>query len=129
MPAQGPCLSKGRINKAVVISNNYPALLCARGRHARWGTQDRRLYQRHRWRSEGFHGEAKTWYGLGCAVRRGLDNMKIQAYLTVAAVNLKRLAVLAVLWALRVAGYAVQSLLRARRALAVRHGLAVVATA
>ena len=24
------------------------------------------------------HGEAKTWHGLGRAVRRGLDNMKIQ---------------------------------------------------
>jgi len=50
------------------------------------------MYQRHRWRSEGFHGEAKTWHGLGRAVRRGLDNMKIQSYLTAAAINLKRLA-------------------------------------
>jgi IS5 family transposase len=50
------------------------------------------LYQRHRWRSEGFHGEAKTWHGLARAVRRGLANMKIQAYLTAAAINLKRLA-------------------------------------
>ena len=90
----------------MVIGDDYPALLRARRRHARWGTQDRRLYQRHRWRSEGFHGEAKTWHGLSRAVRRGLDNMKIQAYLTAAAVNLKRLAaaVLAVLWAIRVAG-------------------------
>jgi DDE family transposase len=58
-----------------------------------WTNKDRRLYQRHRWRSEGFHGEAKTWHGLARAVRRGLANMKIQAYLTAAAVNLKRLAV------------------------------------
>ncbi|MQP68220.1 IS5/IS1182 family transposase, partial [Niveispirillum sp. SYP-B3756] len=36
--------------------------------------------------------EAKTWHGLGRAVRRGLDNMQIQAYLAAAAVNLKRLA-------------------------------------
>lgn len=49
---------------------------------------DQRLYQRHLWRSEGFHGKAKTCHGLGCAVRRGLDNMKIQAYLTAAAINL-----------------------------------------
>ena len=49
------------------------------------------MYQRHRWRSEGFHGEAKNWYGLRRAVRRGLDNVKIQAYLTAAAINLKRL--------------------------------------
>ena len=47
-----------------------------------------------------FHGEAKTWHGLARAVRRGLANMKIQAYLTAAAVNLKRLAaaLLALLW-------------------------------
>ena len=50
------------------------------------------MYQRHMWRSEGYHGEAKNWHGLGRAVRRGLDNMKIQSYLTAAAVNLKRLA-------------------------------------
>ena len=49
-------------------------------------------YQRHRWRSEGFHGEAKTWHGLGRAVRRGLQNIRVQAFLTAAAVNLKRLA-------------------------------------
>jgi hypothetical protein len=36
-----------------------------------------RLYQRHRWRSEGFHGEAKSWHGLARAVRRGLTNMRI----------------------------------------------------
>jgi hypothetical protein len=35
---------------------------------------------------------AKTWHGLGRAVRRGISNMKIQAYLTAAAINLKRLA-------------------------------------
>jgi hypothetical protein len=86
------CLSKGRVNKAVVVGHDYPALLRARRRRERWTNKDRRLYQRHRWRSEGFHGEAKTWHGLARAVRRGLANMKIQAYLTAAAVNLKRLA-------------------------------------
>lgn len=86
------CLSPGRTNKAVVISDDYPALLRARRRRERWSAGDRRLYQRHRWRSEGFHGEAKTWHGLARAVRRGLANMRIQAYLTAAAVNLKRLA-------------------------------------
>lgn len=128
---KGDCLSKGRVNKAVVIGDDYPALLRARRRRARWSADDRRLYQRHRWRSEGFHGEAKTWHGLGRAVRRGLDNMKIQAYLTAAAVNLKRLAaaVLAALWAIRDARCAVQGLLRARHALAVRHRLAAVAAA
>jgi transposase len=92
-PLRGDCLSKGRANKAVVVGHDYPALLRARRRRERWSKEDRRLYQRHRWRSEGFHGEAKTLHGLARAVRRGLANMKIQAYLTAAAVNLKRLAV------------------------------------
>ncbi|WGR69664.1 MULTISPECIES: IS1182 family transposase [unclassified Bradyrhizobium] len=91
-PLKGDCLSKGRVNKAVVVGDDYPALLRARRRRERWSKQDRRLYQRHRWRSEGFHGEAKTWHGLARAIRRGLPNMKIQAYLTAAAINLKRLA-------------------------------------
>ena len=86
------CLSKGRSNKAVVVGDHYPALLRARRRRAWWSDEDRRLYQRHRWRSEGYHGEAKTWHGLARAVRRGLTNMRIQAFLTAAAVNLKRLA-------------------------------------
>jgi len=94
------CLSKGRVNKAVVLGNDYPALLRARRRRERWSEEDRLLYQRHRWRSEGFHGEAKTWHGLARAVRRGLANMRIQAFLTAAAINLKRLAkaLLALLW-------------------------------
>ena len=74
------------------MSDDHPALLRARRRRLRWSEADRRLYQRHRWRSEGFHGEAKTWHGLARAVRRGLQNMRIQALLTAAAVNLKRLA-------------------------------------
>src|SRR5262245_66144427 len=45
------------------------------------------------------HGEAKTWHGLARAIRRGLSNMQIQAYLTAAAINLKRLAAaLRILW-------------------------------
>jgi transposase len=91
-PLKGDCLSKGRVNKAVVVGDHYPALLRARRRREHWSDKDQRLYQRHRWRSEGFHGEAKTWHGLARAIRRGLANMKIQAYLTAAAINLKRLA-------------------------------------
>jgi hypothetical protein len=91
-PLRADCLSPGRVNKAVVVGDDYPALLRARRRKERWSTEDARLYQRHRWRSEGFHGEAKTWHGLARAVRRGLQNMRIQAFLTAAAVNLKRLA-------------------------------------
>jgi transposase len=96
------CLSKGRLNKAVVIGDDYPALLRARRRRARWSDGEKRLYGRHRWRSEGFHGEAKTWHGLARAVRRGINNMCIQAFLTAAAINLKRLAAafVALLWAM-----------------------------
>jgi transposase len=86
------CLSPSRATKSVVIVHDYPALLRARRRRERWSEEDDRLYQRHRWRSEGFHGEAKTWHGLARAVRRGLDNMRIQSFLTAAAINLKRLA-------------------------------------
>ena len=86
------CLSPSRATKALVIVHDYPALLRARRRRERWGEEEDRLYQRHRWRSEGYHGEAKTWHGLARAARRGLANMKIQAYLTAAAINLKRLA-------------------------------------
>ena len=86
------CLSKGRKVKSVVIGDDHPALLRARRRREKWSEDDDRLYQRHRWRSEGYHGEAKTWHGLARAVRRGLENMRIQAFLTAAAVNLKRLA-------------------------------------
>lgn len=86
------CLSKGRVNKAVASGDDYPALLRARRRRDRWSEEDRRLCQRHRWRSEGDPGEAKTWHGLARAVRRGLQNMRIRAFLPAAAVNLKRLA-------------------------------------
>jgi hypothetical protein len=44
----------------------------------------------------------KSWHGLARAIRRGLANMRIQAYLTAAVVNLKRLP--AALFALTV-GY------------------------
>ncbi len=91
-------------------------MLRARRRRERWSNEDRRLYQRHRWRSEGFHGEAKTWHGLARAVRRGLANMKIQAYLTAAAVNLKRLAAFffALLW-FRIARRSPLSIYRSHR--------------
>jgi hypothetical protein len=62
------CLSEGRSARAVMISADYPALLRARRRRERWSVEDQRLYQRHSWRSEGFHGEAKTWHGLSRAL-------------------------------------------------------------
>ena len=98
-PMRNDCLSPGRVNKAVVVSDDHPALLRARRRKDRWSEEDARLHQRHRWRSEGFHGEAKCWHGLARAIRRGLQNMRVQSFLTAMAVNLKRLAVaLALIW-------------------------------
>ena len=63
--------------------------------------------------------------------RRDHDNMKIQAYLTAAAVNLKRLAaaLLAILWAIRVAGIAVQISQGACRDQDVRNVIAATAAA
>jgi hypothetical protein len=86
------CLSPSRVTKALVIVHDYPALLRARRRRERWGEKEKPLSRRHRWRSEGFHGEAKTWHGLARAVRRGLQNMRIQSFLTAAAINLERRA-------------------------------------
>jgi len=98
-PMRNDCLSPGRVNKAVVVSDDHPALLRARRRKERWSEEDARLYQRHRWRSEGFHGEAKCWHGLARAIRSGLHNMRVQSFLTAMAVNLKRLAAeLALIW-------------------------------
>ncbi|WP_230290966.1 transposase [Croceicoccus sp. Ery5] len=92
-PLKARCVSPSRYGRVVVFNVNHPSLLRARRKRLRWGEREERLYQRHRWRVEGVHGEAKTWHGLARAVRRGLDNMRIQAFLTAAAINLKRLAV------------------------------------
>lgn len=99
-PLRARCVSPSRQARVVVFNLDHPSLLRARRRRLRWGTEEDRLYRRHRWRSEGFHGEAKTWHGLARAVRRGLSNMRIQAFLTAAAINLKRLsaALVALLW-------------------------------
>ena len=87
------CLPKGWRSKAVLIPHAYPALLRARRRHARWGAAEKSSVAAGTMgRSEGYHGEAKTFHGLGRAVRRGLDNVRVQSYLTAIAVNLKRLA-------------------------------------
>ncbi|MBW7057432.1 transposase, partial [Paracoccus bogoriensis] len=59
---------------------------------------DQAIYTRHRWRVEGTHGTAKTLHGLAGAIRRGLENMKIQALLTATAMNLKKLAVAVLLF-------------------------------
>ena len=91
-PLRGDCISKARLVRTVLTADDHPALLRARRRKLRKDEEDRRPCTRHRWRSEGFHGEVKTRHRLRRAVRRGLGNMKIQSCPTAAAINLKRLA-------------------------------------
>ena len=91
-PLRARCVSPSRHARVVVFNLDHPSLLRARRKRVRWRDREKRLYQRHRWRVEGVHGEAKTWHGLARAVRRGIQNMRIQAFLTAAAINLKRLA-------------------------------------
>jgi transposase len=91
------CFSPTMKRRAILLHKDHPALLRARRKYARWDEHERALYRSHRIRVEGFHGEAKTWHGLARAVRRGLANMQIQAYLTAAAINLKRLAAICLL--------------------------------
>jgi IS5 family transposase len=86
------CLSASVKVRRVLIYDGYEALLRARRRWAHRSIDDQRQYIRHRWLVEGRHGEAKAQHGLSRAVRRGLDNMAIQVYLTAAVMNLKRLA-------------------------------------
>jgi len=91
-PLRERCAGSNSSSRAVVIVEGYEALLRARRRHRRWDTRARSAYQRHRWKVEGVHGESKTQHGLRRAVRRNLANVAIQAYLTAAVINLKRLA-------------------------------------
>src|SRR5512133_2766239 len=91
-PLRTACFSPNAQRRTVLLNKDHPALLRARRRHLAWTERERILYASHRARVEGVHGEEKAWHGLARAVRRGLANMKIQAYLTAAAVNLKRLA-------------------------------------
>ena len=93
-PLRERCFSAGAQVRTILIVDGYEALLRARRKRLAWNPQTERLYQRHRWRVEGIHGEAKTQHGLRRAVRRGLANVAIQVYLTAAVMNLKRLAAL-----------------------------------
>ena len=97
LPRQGEGLralpAQGRLPvQAEPVQDDCPALLRGRRRTLRRSEEDRQLYRRHFWRSEGFRGETKTQHGLRRAVRRSLGNMKIQSCPTAAAINLKRLA-------------------------------------
>jgi transposase len=86
------CTSGYKGPRTVLIIKGYSALLRARRRVLCTDSKFDRLYGRHRIKSEGMHGEAKTQHGLRRAVRRGLANVAIQAYLTAIVINLKRLA-------------------------------------
>lgn len=86
------CVTESTGVRTIGIRAGHEALVRARRRHARRDPGDRERYRRHRWMVEGRHGEAKTQHALARAVRRGLDNVRIQAYLTAATMNLKRLA-------------------------------------
>lgn len=91
-PVRQQCLSPKVDRRTIVISDGYEALLRARRRKNRGDVKFRKTYARHRWRSEGLNAELKNCHGLHRATRRGLENMKIQSYMTASVVNLKRLA-------------------------------------
>jgi IS5 family transposase len=91
-PLRARCFSPSMKRRAILLHKDHPALIRARRKHLAWGGREKAIYASHRGRVEGVHGEAKTWHGLARAVRRGLGNMQIQAYLTATVINLKRLA-------------------------------------
>lgn len=92
-PLRKRCLSATSKARTVLIVDGYEALARARRVRSRgWDDEWRELYRRHQWLSEGRNGEAKVQHGLARAVRRGRWNVAIQSYLTVAVMNLKRLA-------------------------------------
>jgi transposase len=93
-PMISRCISTKAKARLILIKDGYGSLLRAR---RRWRNRDenfREKYERHKWRVEGIHGEAKTQHGLRRAVRRGMVNVSIQVYLTAMVMNLKRLAAL-----------------------------------
>jgi len=91
-PLRQRCVPRTAKARTIHIVDGYEALLRARRERYRWDDATKDRYRRHRWIVEGVHGEAKTQHGLRRAVRRGLDNVAIQVYLTATAMNLKRLA-------------------------------------
>jgi|GEM_PF-5443804 len=73
------CLSNGRVNKAVVLGDDYPALLRARRRRERWSDEDRTV-PASPLALRGISRRTEDLARLSRAIRRGLINMKIQAY-------------------------------------------------
>jgi transposase len=87
------CVPETARGRSILIIEGYEALLRARRRKNRgWDEETQRIYNQHRNRVEGVHGEGKTQHGLRRAIRRGLVNVAIQVYLIAAVINLKRLA-------------------------------------
>ena len=92
-PLRERCFSPLAQTRSILLGEGHTALLRARRRKEKgWDESTREKYTRHRWHVEGVHGRAKTQHGLARAVRRGLDNVATQAYLTAIAMNLKKLA-------------------------------------
>jgi transposase len=86
------CLGEKKPFRSVVIVDGYTSLLRARRRSLREKITASEEYKRHKWLVEGRQGEAKVCHGLARAVRRGLDQVAIQVFMTAAVMNLKRLA-------------------------------------
>jgi hypothetical protein len=97
-PLREVCVPRTAKVRTILIVDGYPSLLRARRKRAFWDDETFALYNRHRWRVEGVHGEGKTQHGLRRAVRRGLENVSIQAFMTAAVINLKRLAAFLLLY-------------------------------
>lgn len=91
-PLKTQCLPQGTPSRRVHIVTTHAAILRARRKRAAWGEDEHAIHTRHRWQVEGAHGTAKTLHGLARAIRRGLENMQIQALLTAIAMNLEKLA-------------------------------------
>lgn len=91
-PLKAQCLPRGTPSRRVHIVTSHAAILRARRKRAAWGEDEHAIYTRHRWQVEGAHGTVKTLHCLARAIRRGLENMKIQALLTAIAMNLNKLA-------------------------------------
>ena len=82
------CVPSGSRVRKVLTVFGYEALLRGRRRRAMRDAENSRARVRHKWRVEGRHAEAKEQHGLRRAVRRGLEQVAIQVYLTAAAMNL-----------------------------------------
>lgn len=89
---QDDCVPESRNYRRVFIPFGHTALLRARRRKRIWKETASADYARHMGLVEGRHAEAKQQHGLRRAMYRGIENMKIQAFLTATAINLKRLA-------------------------------------